>query len=969
MKKFLSLFLLIPCFVFSQQQTVTYTISPTPTFEGTNALTITVNGSSINETTWSVTNNQLYAWVWALNTANANIPFGGNGDWSNSNNSQLMNYNAVTDTYSFTYSPSVFNFFGSTEVAKVGFLIKAKNGTGDKKSQDIVLNVGSYQVTLLNGIVAGDYQLFSTSYTIAARHTGSTSNYVLKRNGTIINTQNNLPASAGAPSYTYADASGGDFNNYSLEVTQSGVTKTYNFSTIKTITPVAQALPVNQLDGINYSSDHTKATLVLNAPLKDFVYVAGNFNNWQPTSSHAMKKDPATGKFWLEITGLTPEQWYAFQYWVCDDTNVPTNSPKIVKTADPFSTLVLSPFDDPEIIQLGVYPGLPVYDVIAPGQQREVSVIQTGTNTFRSYNWSAATLNFQKPAIKDLVFYEVLVRDFDSNRTFQDLIDKFNYFKNLNINAIKLMPVMEFEGNLSWGYNTVYHLALDKRYGPPAKLKQFIDLCHQNGIAVVLDIALNHVFGRSPLERMWMLDTNNDGWSDGYPRVTTENPYINRLDAHSYSVGSDLNHFIEPNNLTNTYSVRAIKHWIEEFKIDGYRWDLTKGFTNQCPPGVAGGQEVCTNGYRSDRVAKLKWYADKQWEADNNSYCIFEHLGVGGSSDEENEWSGYRIPEGKGIMQWRKMTDAYANLIKGNGANLLGVTGANDRFVGYAESHDEERVIYKAITEAGQTQGNLTKALKRLSAQGAVHLLVPGPKMIWHFGALGWDKSLWTCTNGNVSFTNPDCKLDTKPQPQWVENWLTNAQRSVVYNDWAKMIKLRIENPVFENGQFSWNMTNSSRPRLDIWTSTSQTSSLSYVIVLTNFTDSAASLGGFPFTGNWVNLMDNSSVDVTSTSQTFNIEAGGFRVFGNKPSTLSSEDFNAFKTEISIYPNPVKNSFAINQAVSSVEVYTITGQLVASYNSVAANQEINVENLGAGIYLVKIKDIQNVYQTKKIVIE
>ena len=180
MKKFLSLFLLIPCFVFSQLQTVTYTISPTPTFEGTNALTITVNGSSINETTWSVTNNQLYAWVWALNTANANIPFGGNGVWSNSNNSQLMNYNAVTDTYSFTYSPSVFNFFGSTEVAKVGFLIKAKNGTGDKKSQDIVLNVGSYQVTLLNGIVAGDYQLFSTSYTIAARHTGSTSNYVLK---------------------------------------------------------------------------------------------------------------------------------------------------------------------------------------------------------------------------------------------------------------------------------------------------------------------------------------------------------------------------------------------------------------------------------------------------------------------------------------------------------------------------------------------------------------------------------------------------------------------------------------------------------------------------------------------------------------------------------------------------------------------------------------------------------------------
>jgi 1,4-alpha-glucan branching enzyme len=947
------------------------TITPS-SFNVGDPITITVSTAAPSCNQMGTSPSKVYMHAGIGNDTNA-FGFSVIGNWGIDNNVGLMTNNG-NGTWSITITPSTYFGINATQQAnatKMGMVFRNADGTKTLKLQipppascgDFIFNVGTFQVNLTAPLNNSSTIINSGgNLNITATNTGGTANYNLKANGISINTSS---TSSYAFNHTNITAN----TSYELEVTSGGSTITRRFSVIVAPTTQNIAMPSGLLDGINYSSDHTKATLVLNAPLKDFVYVAGNFNNWQPTSSHAMKKDPATGKFWLEITGLTPEQWYAFQYWVCDNTAVPSNSPKIVKTADPYSTLVLSPFDDPEIITLGVYPGLPVYNTIAPGQEREVSVIQTGTNTFRSYNWSAATLNFQKPAIKDLVFYEVLVRDFDSNRTFQDLIDKFNYFKNLNINAIKLMPVMEFEGNLSWGYNTVYHLALDKRYGPPAKLKQFIDLCHQNGIAVVLDIALNHVFGRSPLERMWMLDTNNDGWSDGYPRVTTENPYINGLDAHSYSVGSDLNHFIEPNNLTNTYSVRAIKHWIEEFKIDGYRWDLTKGFTNQCPPGVAGGQEVCTNGYRSDRVAKLKWYADKQWEADNNSYCIFEHLGVGGSSDEENEWSGYRIPEGKGIMQWRKMTDAYANLIKGNGANLLGVTGANDRFVGYAESHDEERVIYKAITEAGQTQGNLTKALKRLSAQGAVHLLVPGPKMIWHFGALGWDKSLWTCTNGNVSFTNPDCKLDTKPQPQWVENWLTNAQRSVVYNDWAKMIKLRIENPVFENGQFSWNMTNSSRPRLDIWTSTSQTSSLSYVIVLTNFTDSAANLGGFPFTGNWVNLMDNSTIDVTSTGQTLSIEAGGFRVFGNKPSTLSSEDFNAFKTEISIYPNPVKNSFAINQAVSSVEVYTITGQLVASYNSVAANQEINVENLGAGIYLVKIKDIQNVYQTKKIVIE
>ena len=322
MKKLLVFLFVLPLSLFAQQQTATYSYSPSPTFEGTQALTITVNGSSINESTWGVTNNQLYAWVWALDTANALITYNGNGTWDNSDTSKLMTYNAGSDTYSFTYNTSVFNFFNSTNVAKVGFLIKAKNGTGDKKSQDIVLSLGSFQVTLLNGIVAGGTQFATTSYPIAARHTGGNANYVLKRNGTTINTQNNLPASAGSPSYSYNDNALADVNNYTLEVTQNGVTKYYSFTVLKTITPTSSAVPSNLVDGINYNAaDPTKATLVLNAPFKDFVYVAGSFNNYQPTSAYAMKKDPSSNKFWLELTGLTAAQVYTYQYWVCDQTS------------------------------------------------------------------------------------------------------------------------------------------------------------------------------------------------------------------------------------------------------------------------------------------------------------------------------------------------------------------------------------------------------------------------------------------------------------------------------------------------------------------------------------------------------------------------------------------------------------------------------------------------------------------------
>ena len=972
MKKILFFLLISPLFLSAQQQTVTYSSTPTPTFEGTDALTITINGSSINESTWGVANNQLYAWVWALNSANANIAYNGNGAWENSDNSKLMTYNSSNDTYSFTYNPSVFDFYGSTQVAKVGFLIKAKNGTGDKKSQDIVLNVGSFQVILMNNIVAGGTQLFATNYSVAARHTGSPSNYVLKRNGIVINTQNGLAASSGPPSYTYTDTATDYINDYILEVTQNGVTKSYPFSAIKAIAPVSEAVPAGLVDGVNYHpTDPTKATLVLNAPFKDFVYVAGSFNNWQPSPSYAMKKDPTSSRFWYEINGLTPGNYETFQYWVCDNTGVPTNSPKIVKTADPFSTLVLSSFDDPEIASLGVFPGLPAYPA---GQEREVSVIQTGPNAYYNYNWSDATTNFVKPNIKDLVIYEVLVRDFDANRTYQDLINRIDYFKNLKINAIQLMPVMEFEGNESWGYNTAFHLALDKRYGPPTKLKEFVDLCHQNGIAVILDIALNHVFGRSPLVRMWMQDANGDGWGDSVS-TTTENPYVNQLARHSYSVGSDLNHFFEPNtvntsgvtntwgsNLTNTYSVRTIQHWINEYKIDGYRWDLTKGFTNSCNNG----DEACTNSYLSDRVAKLKWYADRQWDADATSYCIFEHLGNGGSANEEIEWSAYRLGEGKGIMQWRKMTDPYANLIKGNSADLSGVTGANNRFIGYAESHDEERVAYKALNEAGQTVGNLAKVHQRLSALGAVHLLVPGPKMIWHFGELGWEKSLWTCNNGVVSFTNPDCKLDTKPQPQWenAENWPANANRSAIYNNWSKMINLKKTENVFENGNFAWNLAQTGSPRLDVWTSTTQTPDLSYVFSRTNFSDNTLNTSaGFPFPGTWYNLMDNSTINVTDTNMNIAIEPGGFRVFGNQPPTILNNDSFEALSAVNLSPNPSDGYFTINTATSKVEVYSITGQLVKSFSNTLENVQYDITNLNKGIYLVKLTDL---YANEKV---
>ena len=732
--------------------------------------------------------------------------------------------------------------------------------------------------------------------------------------------------------------------------TETGEVK-FNVTVVPTV--VNETLPAGMVDGINYVSDATKAILVLNAPGKDFVQVAGSFNNYTPTDAYTMKKDATSGKFWLEISGLTSQKIETYQYWVFDQSPA-TNSPSLVKTADPFSTLVLSPFDDPWI-PTASYPNIPEYP---SGQEREVTVLQTGQTP---YNWTVT--NFEKPKKEDLIVYEVLVRDFDANRNYQDLIDKIDYFKNLNINAIHLMPVMEFEGNESWGYNTSFHMALDKFYGSEAKLKEFIDKCHQNGIAVILDVVLNHAFGRNPLVRMWMNDPENDGW--GGP--SAENPYFNETPRHAYNVGDDFNH---QSALTQEYTKRVIKHWVEDFKIDGFRWDLTKGFTQNCSASDDG----CTNNYQQDRVDVLKTYADYSWSLDANHYVIFEHLG---SDNEEQQWANHRENEGKGIMLWGKMTEEYSELamaqtgnknINRMGHKSRGFT--KPRLMGYAESHDEERVMYKTVTFGNSAISahdvkDLNTALSRMSAIGAVTLTIPGPKMIWHFGDLGMENSIFTCDDG--SYENDGCKLATKPQPQWTNNWLTTAIRKSIYDDWARINALKINEDVFEG---DYTITSGSlTPRIDIFNTSIPESELRNVIVLANFDVVAQTVNtNFPIAGAWVDLMDASN-STTYSASTITLQPGQFKIFGNKAATLSNDDITLDYNILQLYPNPTSTAFYLSKEALDVKLYDITGKQVKQFTkSVIKNNTFSVTDLNTGIYFVRIKENDNKISTKKLII-
>jgi 1,4-alpha-glucan branching enzyme len=951
-KLFLLLILLTSVIVVAQQQNITYSITPT-VFEEDEIVTITINGNSVNEATWGVTNNALYLWSWSydLNLVNLqDCPT--NGAWTNSSETNKLTYNAGTDTYSISFISN--DFYNRTNIGRIGFLVKAKDGTGDKKSQDILVDVGSFRVVLNNPNPNSTSVITSGgSLSIQATNTGGNANYVLKSNGNTLNTQNNIS------SYTFNHTNITQNQNYSLEVTLDGATIIREFSALIDPGSNTGVMPVTYQDGITYLSD-TQAVLVLYAQGKDFVYVAGSFNNWQPNLSYAMKRDPTrNNKFWIVLSGLTPGQIETYQYWAVDKTPL-ANSPAMVKTADPYSTLVLSPFDD-EWIPANSYPNIPVYP---EGQEFEVTVLQTGQTP---YAWQVT--NFEKPKKEDLVIYEVLVRDFDANRNYQDIIDRIDYFKDLNVNAIQLMPVMEYEGNESWGYNTAFHMALDKFYGTEDKFRELVDVCHQNGIAVILDLALNHAFGRNPMVRMWMTDPDGNGFGD----PSSENPYFNTTPRHSYNVGSDFNH---QSGWTKLYTKRVIKHWIEEFNIDGFRWDLTKGFTQNCTAN----DEGCTNAYQADRVAVLKEYADYSWSLDDSHYVIFEHLGT---DNEEQQWANYRLNEGKGIMMWGILNSQYNQLTMGyadnSNINRMGHVARGfdaPRVVGYAESHDEERLMYRNLQFGNSAGGydvtNLNTALGRMSALGAVSLTIPGPKMIWHFGALGMENSIFTCENGVVNEpggTDGDCKLATKPQPQWVENWLGNPNRNQIYNDWARLNQLKIDEDVFE-GNYSIESGNLT-PKIYIWDDAIPASSLKNVVILANFDVTAQNVvPNFPYPGNWFDLMDetgSTTLNVTNTAATINIPAGQFRIFGNQAATLSIDNPN-LASDFRIYPNPTHHSFKINKDVSELNIFDITGKLVKTFKgSFTQNSSFDISELTQSIYLIKIENNDGQTLTSKLI--
>ena len=633
---------------------------------------------------------------------------------------------------------------------------------------------------------------------------------------------------------------------------------------------VAESLPSGLKHGINCNADGTVSFVLYdkdkNGNHSPYCYIVGDWNEWKRVPEGAMKRDEAAGCWWITLGGFNPDKEYRFQY------RLGTKNGSDIRVSDPYTEIVYDQWNDQYI------PGMPAFP---EGAKALVSAFRINRP---QYAWQVP--DFKVEDKNDLVIYEMLFRDFTATKDIAGAMAELDYIERLGVNAIELMPIQEFDGNLSWGYNPNHYFALDKAYGTREQYKQFVDECHKRGMAVIVDVVYNHATGSHTWAKMY--------WDGAKGATAANNPWFNAVAKHPFNVYHDFNH---ENDMVKEHVKASLAYLLEEYNVDGFRFDLSKGFTQK-----NSGENVEAWGrYDASRVAILKGYADHIWSVNPDAVVIFEHL---------SDWDEEKVLAEHGMQLWRNVNHEYRSAVAGGTGDFTNMysTSPFGGFVGYMESHDEERLCYGAAADAssitwgviglgddwnndkkmskdgaffvvknvtvkdndrfkirkagewndafnygaandnfkltvgkgykmtngsaskdmyvpaagtydiyfsletetiwlmnagerpadpevevGESEDSFEVAMRRAGTSAAFFLTVPGPKMIWQFGEIGYDYSIEY--NGR-----------TGEKPVVTEAYMAEPARKALYDTYAGLLKFRSENPRFfdSDAKFEW---------------------------------------------------------------------------------------------------------------------------------------------------------------------
>lgn len=803
-----------------------------------------------------------------------------------------------------------FSLPAGTEIAKIAII--ALNATGTVQTKDCFLDV--YPPGFYISLTHSPENLVINKATTFTFTLSSTENarLTLKVDGQEIASASNTTTL----SKSYSFSSQGSFSKVTAVADNGTETKTQEVTVAYPTASRPENYPggtpkmgaVKQADG--------SVIFCLAAPLKQSVIIVGAWDDYQTLDKNVMKYHDYNGYryFWTKVTGLENNKYYPY-YYLVDGT---------IKVADPCAKLMLDCYSD-KWIPAGVWTEeMPKY----PYDRFDDTMLAVYRGDIDDYNWDSATKNFKVPDKKSMVVYELLLRDFtgdgsdqDGKRygTFSSALPKVSYLKDLGVNAVEILPVMEFNGNSSWGYNTNGYMALDKVYGSPKDMRDFVAACHRNGIAVILDIVFNQADGLMP-------------WYQMYPAGS--NPFFNQTAPHAYSV---LNDFNQGYPLVQEYWHQVIRYWMEAYKVDGFRFDLVKGLGDN--NSYASPSDANTNKYNQSRVNRMKVLHDLIVSIKSDGIHVNELLG---ELSEENANTA------NGEIGWNNINNGSAQYAMGfaqNNQDTKGFYGPNwGRTFGgalsYAESHDEPRVAWK-VKEYGASAVKYTTnpknaTVRRLGSVAAQMLLSPGAQMIWEFGEVAADYKHGSDLE----------KLRAIP-PMW--DYFNNSARAGLYENYRQLCNLRLKNPEMFNGTATYTIngfTNSvSAPRwirlnygdkeiIGVFNTAISGSDVTVSVPVQKLSDSNHQL----ITAGY---QTNPTLSGNGGNISVKVPANSFAVFATK-SVAGVEDVISDIAGNGVMVYGAEGRIVIEGEYNNAEVYNIQGRLMGS------------TEVAPGIYIVRV---------------
>ncbi len=425
-----------------------------------------------------------------------------------------------------------------------------------------------------------------------------------------------------------------------------------------------------------------RVTFGLWAPWKKGVSLVGDFNNW---NAAAQPMQVLESGMWVAELQLEPGT-YGYQFVIDTATEKP------VYISDPYARKLRW----------------------AEGSPQPHALVEVGKEP---YLWGDEGYN--ACPMNELVIYELHVGDFSPGGDFNGVAEKLDYLRDLGVRAIELMPIQEFPGDVSWGYNPAYFFAPESAYGTADELKNLVDQAHRRGIGVILDVVLNHTDSSNPLTRLYSYQDNpyfgEDGNPWGFP---------------------DFNHW---DDATKRLVHDVQDYWLLEFHIDGFRYDHAEGIGFDAMSGM---QYL---GWAARQTKPQVWLIAEQLA---DPISVVEKTEIGASWHESFH----------GILRAQLREGDYQGRTYGDMQGVLnelifarsGYTD-NAQAINYLESHDLERIAFEIRTNPSLNNDEAVRAKCKLGALAlftatGVPMLYAGQEFATHapktidVNKLEWDR-------------------------------------------------------------------------------------------------------------------------------------------------------------------------------------------------------------------------------------